>query len=283
LPEQYDQSPLPTSGLTDYHVHPDFSVDAEGTVRDFCERALVRGLAGLCFTTHFDANPDSDGLVNFIRVGGVDRPATVENLRPYVEAVSEARAVFGTRGLRVLPGVEFGWYPGCEGQVEELRRVWNFDYVLCGIHELENICLCSQHNVRACFSRYDASAFTAKYFEQACAAAGSGLFDAMAHVPYYLRYGPGFYGADMLTLHERHAERFFSACVKTHTALEINTSGIRHGRGHYYPPDAVIMAAREAGVVVDRLGSDAHHPEQLALDFDRAAAWLQTAPPAVPS
>ncbi len=246
-------------------------------------RAIDRGLAGLCFTSHYDANPDSDGRVNFIRIGGVKQSATVENLRPYVETVLAAREKYAGQGLRVLLGVEFGWYPNCEAQVERVRSAYEFEYVLCGIHELENICLCSSHQVQECFGRYDADVFAGKYFEQVIAAAESELFDAVAHVPYYLRYGPEFYGVDMLALYEPHVEGFLAACLRTGTSLEINTSGIRHGRGHYYPTEAVIAAARAAGVMVDRLGSDAHDPDQLALDFDNAAGLHMTARPAARS
>jgi len=43
--------------LVDYHVHPDYSLDATGSVQEHCRRAVELGLAEICFTTHFDADP----------------------------------------------------------------------------------------------------------------------------------------------------------------------------------------------------------------------------------
>jgi histidinol-phosphatase (PHP family) len=279
LPERFDQSPLATRGLFDYHVHPDFSVDACGTVDEYCERALRRGLSGLCFTSHFDSNPDSDGRANRVKVDGEILPATVANMRPYVEAVLAGREKYAARGLRVLLGVEFGWYPRCEPVAEHLLNTYEFDYALCGIHELENICLCSGHRISRCYSRYDSIEFVRRYFREARSAAMTGLFHTLAHIPYYLRYAPGFYGEGMLTHHVPHIDSLLEACLRTDTELEINTSGIRHGSGYYYPIESIIGVARTAGVRVRRLGSDAHHPDHLALDFDNAVRFLKPMPP----
>ena len=43
--------------LPDYHVHPDFSFDAKGTIDEFCETAIKKGLTEICFTTHYDTDP----------------------------------------------------------------------------------------------------------------------------------------------------------------------------------------------------------------------------------
>ena len=43
---------------TDYHVHPDYSVDASSAkVKDYCERALELGIKEICFTTHAEFGP----------------------------------------------------------------------------------------------------------------------------------------------------------------------------------------------------------------------------------
>ena len=43
--------------LTDAHVHPDFSIDAKGTVTEYCDRALEIGLSEIIFATHVDTDP----------------------------------------------------------------------------------------------------------------------------------------------------------------------------------------------------------------------------------
>ena len=49
-------TPLPQPGLGDYHCHCNYSVDAEGSIDDYCEAALQRELA---------------------EIGGVGRPEAV--------------------------------------------------------------------------------------------------------------------------------------------------------------------------------------------------------------
>ena len=103
MPDNYEIKPLHMPGLADYHVHPDFSIDAVGSVNEFCEAALKRGLAEICFTTHFDSNPQSDGEANYISIKGVHKPATLDNLAYYVEAVEKAHEKYYPAGLSVLP------------------------------------------------------------------------------------------------------------------------------------------------------------------------------------
>jgi len=269
--------PLQVAGLADYHCHCNYSVDAEGTIEEFCEAAIRRNLAEICFVTHFDANPDSVGDVEYIRVDGEDRPTTIDNLASYVNHVLRTSEDFYPRGLSVKLGLEMGWFEGCEELTERLRQRYDFDYVLCGIHEIDNICFCSSRRYESLFSRFSVEEIARKYFEQVRIAAQSGLFDAIAHLAYYLRSGLNYYGENILTAHQPYLDEVFEELVKSQTALEINTSAIRHGLSGYYPPVPIINAAKRAGVKVAFLGSDAHHPNQIGFDFEAASALVPNA------
>ncbi|MDF1544632.1 MAG: histidinol-phosphatase [bacterium] len=266
--------PLQVQGLSDYHVHCDYSVDATGTIEEYCEAALKRGLAEICFTSDFDANPDGDRLVDFIRVKGKDLPVSIENLGSYVDHVHRAAEQFYPLGLSVKLGLEFGWYPGCEEKVVKLKEAYAFDYLLCGVHELDNICFACRKTAAALFAKYGPEQMVESYFDSLTEAAGSALFDSIAHAAYYLRYGPDYYGQDMRQLHLPWMDGFFEQLIATDTALEINTSGIRHGHSHYYPTVEILNLAKKRGVRVDKLGSDSHHPSQIGLDFEIASALI---------
>jgi histidinol-phosphatase (PHP family) len=58
--------------------------------------------------------------------------------------------------------------------------------------------------------------------------------------------------------------------VKCGLPIEVNTSGIRHGIGDWYPSKPLLHKARQAKVLIGGLGSDAHAPDQLAVDFEMA-------------
>ena len=56
--------------LSDYHVHPDCSLDATGTIDQYCQRALEMGLEEICFTTHYDMDPVRRDEDPFMRIDG---------------------------------------------------------------------------------------------------------------------------------------------------------------------------------------------------------------------
>lgn len=266
--------PIHIQGAMDYHVHCDYSVDAEGSIDEFCEAAIKRNLAEICFTTHYDANPNVTGGVEYIVVRGNKLPVSPDSLAYYVDDVRRAAEEFYVKGLSVKLGVEIGWFKGCEAIVQRLKERFNFDYVLCGIHEIEDICFCCSHSYEKCFARYQPEQVAEKYFEDVILAAKSGLFDSIAHLVYYLRSGQEYYGDKILRVHEPLLEDTFRALIASNTGIEINTSGIRHGFKEYYPRMDVINAAKKAGVEVNFLGSDAHKPEQVGFDFEAALALV---------
>lgn len=276
MPENYKITPLFVTGLADYHCHPDYSFDASGSIDEFCEAARVRNLAEICFTTHFDTNPDSIGDEdNVIVVKGKQLPASVDNMAAYVEDVHRAHDKYYPLGLSVKLGVEVGWYPGCEETVEALKARYDFDHVLCGIHELNNVCFCCRNRFEKCFGAFGSmEAMLEAYFREVAAAARTGLFDCIAHFDYYKKYGEKHYGPELLSGWEPFAAEIFSVLKESGTALEVNTAGLRKGNNDYYPAVRLVNAARKAGASVAFLGSDAHAPNEIGYDFDAASALV---------
>ena len=265
--------PLQIPGLADYHVHCDYSIDASGTIEEYCQAAIKRGLVEICFTTHYDANPGTAGCVEFIRVDGHDLPVSPENLVAYVDHVRRAREQFFSRGLTVKLGVEFGWYQGCEDELARLRQTYDFDHVLCGLHEIENICFCCEERYQRCFERYGLTELVDRYVGELVAAAKSNLFTCLAHLDYLRRFGHIVYGSGLdEALLAKCQSDLFPVLAESSTVLEVNTSSVRRGLEPYFPRIALINAARRAGVDVHFLGSDAHRPEDIGYDFDVASA-----------
>ncbi len=275
MPDKPRIEPLPLSGVADYHIHPDYSVDARGTIEEYCDAAIERNLAEICFTTHYDSNPDSydgHGGANFIRVNGERLPVSPDSLEAYVEHVRRAHDQYFVQGVSVKLGLEFGWYPGCEEAVIKLKERYGFDYMLCGIHEIENVCFCCSELYARCFERYSVEQMAQKYFGHVLSAIRSGLFDTIAHLDYYRKYGRDYYGDAVNAVHQPYMADVFTALKESGTGLEINTAALRKGLSEYYPRTEIINLARREGVAVRRLGSDAHRPEQIGFDFEAASA-----------
>jgi len=272
LPDNLRIERLDLEGLADYHCHCDYSIDATGTIDEYCQAALKRGLAELCFTTHYDAGPSLNADDAVIRINGERRPATPDNLAPYVDDVKKAAAIYLPQGLSVKLGVEFGWYPGAEEAAARLKERFGFEYVLCGIHELDGLCFCCNHCYEKCFSRFPVEVAVEHYTDQLVAAAESRLFSTIAHLDYIRKFGHKFYGPKLDDLLLQQAkERVFPALIAGNTCLEVNTSAMRRGLADFFPRIKLINAARKAGVDVHYLGSDAHRPQDVGAEFDAAA------------
>ena len=109
----------------DYHVHPDYSVDATGTLREFCDKAIEIGLSEIVFTTHVDCNPAFEGY-NFIRINGENKPVNTDSLKKYRDDVYELANGNDPVSIMVRCGVEidysiYYYFPGDYG-VASLRQ-----------------------------------------------------------------------------------------------------------------------------------------------------------------
>ncbi len=258
--------------LADYHVHPDFSFDAEGSVDDYCQKGLAIGLAEICFTTHYDDNPTTPEKERFIRINGQMHPHAIEHFQAYVDAVAEAHEKYYPMGLSVKCGIEVGYYPGCEERVQKLFEKYPFYYKLGSVHEIGEFNVCYRESVEQMSRKLELNDLADRYFDITAKAVDSGLFDSIGHLDMYKKYGLKYYGEDILTIHRGRIEKVFDLMKVKDIGYEINTAAIRKGHAEYYPSMDIINMARKAGVRMLAIGSDAHKPEHLAYDFEMAAS-----------
>ena len=103
------------------------------------------------------------------------------------------------------------------------------------------------------------------YLDQVRAAARSGLFDTIGHLDVVKRYlYPYVLPADLAARPELF-EPVLRAMVESGTALEVNTSGLRHSVRETYPPAPIVERFRELGGRSVTAGSDAHRSDWLRL------------------
>ncbi len=263
---------LTCGAVADYHVHPDYSVDAQGSIDDYCRAAIHVGLREICFTTHYDADPTRVGREGFMVIEGRREPLSDDCVRHYLDDVKQAYAEYGPAGLMVRGGLEFGYYPGCEEHIAEVQRTFPLHYRLGAVHSIEDHCVCCRDEAAKLFAKFSLERLADRYFERLEQAAASGLFDCLAHIDVYRRYGLAHYGEKIKTIHRGRIDKLFATMKKHDVGFEVNTSAIRHGLPEYYPSMEIINDARAHGVRLVTLGSDAHRPDQIALDFDTATS-----------
>ncbi|MCK5125471.1 MAG: histidinol-phosphatase HisJ family protein [candidate division Zixibacteria bacterium] len=257
----------------DFHVHPDYSIDAKGSLDEYCEMALTKRLLELCFTTHYDADPKYAADDAFMVINGNKEKLSDETLTHYFENIRRVHEEYGMLGLMIRGGLEFGWYEGCEAEVTRIKNKFPVEFSIGGVHSVDGLCLCEESSKKL-FKNMPLEKLADKYFAKLEKCAASGVFDCLAHIDVYRKYGLEFYGDDILTIHRGRIEKLFDTMIVHNVGYEVNTSAIRHGHPEYYPTMEIVNLAREKGVLLRSLGSDAHCPEQLGLDFEVASSII---------
>jgi histidinol-phosphatase (PHP family) len=254
----------------DNHVHTDVSIDAKGSARDYCEAAFKKGLHEITFVTHYEITPAGKEDYGFMVFDGEKVEANADAVKRYIEGIRKVGEEFFPLGLKVLCGIEIGWHPSIADRIAKELPSLDLDMVMGSVHEVNGAHIVAKAQGPDFFKEHEIEDWIGNYFKAAEEIAESGLFDTLEHLDMYKRYGLPVYGDELKNAHAPYIGSLFDKMVKHHLTLEVNTSAIRHGLEQYYPSMDILNDARKAGVEVSALGSDAHEPDQVALDFEVA-------------
>lgn len=249
--------PAPAPHLPgDYHVHTTFS-DGAGTVEECVRHAARLGLPEIGIADHLspvDLGPEQDWCVGHA------------NLGRYVEEVRAAAARHGE--IRVLLGVEADYDPALEAELDGLLSAWPFDYVVLGVHTVEDFAF--DDEAARGDPRWD-DAFLATYYRVVRRAALYRRFDVLAHFDYI-----GLWGHRPGPAAHAGIEAALDALAASGRALELNTDRASDPAGVMYPSDEILRAACARGIplVID---SDAHEAADVGRFWDEAIATARRA------
>ncbi|NLM21197.1 MAG: histidinol-phosphatase HisJ family protein [Peptococcaceae bacterium] len=261
---------------TDYHVHPNYSIDASAaTIKDFCHKALALKLREICFCTHVELDPERKAKDNFVRLNGEKHSVYKLNwLDSYFKEIIRAQAEFKESGLKIKAGVEIGYCPGVENDIEKIINNYPFDFVMGAIHCLDHLSISSKKESPYYFRSRSAATVREEYFAVLMEAVKTNLFDCIAHIDLYRRYGVQFLGVNAYTLHRGAIEPVFEEMEKREIGIEINTSSRRRGLKEFHPTKEILDLAIKSGIKVFTVGSDAHSLDELGEGLDEALSLL---------
>jgi histidinol-phosphatase (PHP family) len=168
-------------------------------------------------------------------------------------------------------GIEADFVAGREDRMGSLLDAHDWDYVVGSVHFLRDRSVDTEE-----FSVWDtgesAERVWRRYFETVAEAARSGLYDIIAHpdlVKVWGRAAPRPDG-DLRRYYEPAVEGIAEAGV----AIELSTAGWRKPVAEQYPAVPFLEMAVEAGCPI-ALSSDAHVPQQLGHEYERAVELLE--------
>ena len=247
--------------IVDYHMHlrngrEEISHDT-WSVEPFVASAQRAGVDEIGFTEHVYYFKQTRSLWTV----PYQTERCVYDLEPYVEAVVYARG----RGLPVKLGLEVDYVPGREDETRELLAPYPWDYLLGSVHFIDGLGVDGEPRL---LDEVGVDEAWRLYFETLAAAARSGLFDSLSHPDLVKIFGAR---ADAFAYDE-----IADAIAEAGVAVEVSTAGLRKPVRELYPHPDFLAACRARGVPVT-LGSDAHSPDLVGRDFDRARELLRSA------
>ncbi len=260
--------------MFDYHIHPDYSIDAKGEIDEFCKAALDVGLTEIAFTTHLDSDRVAgDDYVN-VRGRKVD-VAAKEWFEDYETTIRTAGDIYKHQGLEVLLGVEVDCFPGVMDALPGDFFSTDFDFIIGSVHLIDHLAISAEGRAEKVFSRYSLDELGERYYSILCDSVDLGIFDVVAHIDLYRRYGEGFYGAAIHDLWKPHIKELSKKMQFKRVGFEVNTSSLRRGMQQPMPEERIILALREEGIKTVTVGSDAHSPSDVGKGISIALEILK--------
>ena len=256
--------------LTDYHVH--LRPDEEGTSGErfftqanadrYREAAEERGIAELGIAEHIHRFVQSLEIWTHPWY----RHWATDDVDEYVEFL---------RGAGLRAGIEADYLPGREDRVQNMLEGREWDYVVGSVHFLadEAVDVHGEPDWESwdIWRSADPEKVWARYFETLGEAARTGMFDILAHPDLVKVWGGQVPvpGGDL----RRFYELAMDGIADSDVAIEVSTAGLRKPVAEIYPAPGFLSMCLEAGRPV-ALSSDAHRPEQLGFEYERALELL---------
>jgi histidinol-phosphatase (PHP family) len=247
----------------DSHLHTDLSPDSDAPIDVYAALAVERGIAELAITDHVDFDP---------RDPAFDYSSFADRER----SVREAAGRWAERGVTIRFGAELTYNTSWESDLREHVAAHRYDFTIGSVHDWPGSPY-APGRVAAWAQGRPLDEIVAPYFEQVAAAARSGLFDTIGHLDVVKRYlNPHVKPLDLAARPDL-LEPVLRAVVESGTALEVNTSGLRHAVGETYPTADTVARYRALGGRRVTVGSDAHGASMFAFGLEEGYRILARA------
>ena len=247
--------------IVDYHMHlrdrREVIAHDTASIGPFVEAARRAGIDEIGFTEHVYYFRQTREL--WTVPYQVDR--CLYDLDSYVAAVLGAKE----RGLPVKLGLEVDYVPGREDETRAILEPYPWDYLLGSVHFVGGLGVDGEPRLSDAVGVEEA---WRRYFETLADAARSGVFDSLSHPDLVKIFGERAAGFDYSPV--------VDAIAESGVAVEVSTAGLRKPVGELYPDRDFLAACRERGIPVT-LASDAHTPDLVGHQFDRARELLRSA------
>jgi histidinol-phosphatase (PHP family) len=259
-------------GVMDYHSHHYRCGHALCTIEDYIKAAVQKGLSEIGISEHFPIlaatdNPKIAALPRTI----IGMP--VAEFGEYIQEIKELREKYH-RQIKVKISTEIAFISSgihFERQKKVLEPfMGDFDYLLCGIHDLRFKDLPTVYFLpekgSEVLKTYGEKMIQSEYIRKMRSMVETGYFDIVTHLdnqrllwlPNEPAYGDEIW-RDLMSL--------LDLINKMGMAVEINTSGTLKHCASQFPCDEIVKELIIRNIPLT-LCSDAHRPENIGYEFE---------------
>lgn len=247
----------------DAHTHSSFSYDADpsATLDAICESAIAKGITHLALTDHYDINAVLDDIYTY-------------DISAAKAAVEEAKEKYGNL-LTLSWGIELGSATQYPDKAEAFLKKHKFETVVGSIHYMsgcDDFCFWDMNSI----SHEDFTEAWRLYLAELTRMCELGHSDILAHITYPIRYYNRVGRSFDLAPFKDELATLLTTAIDHGMLLEVNTSGYRQGMGGPLPEASVISLYKDLGGRLISIGSDAHHPDDIAANFKDAEDLLKS-------
>lgn len=246
---------------SDAHVHTAFSSDSSASVEDMLDAALKMGLEGLCITDHMDYDFPSQ----------TEEETFLFDACQYFEKLTDLKKKYGGR-LEVRIGVELGLQPHLGRECTDLLKNHEFDFVIGSVHLVNGM---DPYYGKPFEGQADADVYRQALQETKFCIENVTYFDVLGHLDYIVRYGKHKEKEYSYRTFADEIDEVLNRLIVMGKGLEVNTGGLKYGLGFTNPHPDVLKRYRELGGEIVTVGSDAHKPEHVGYEFEKATCILK--------
>ena len=245
--------------IADYHMHTPLCGHAIGEPDEYVRHGIKMGLKEMGFSDHAPLVSHRDPKITM----------DFDQLPTYLQMIENVQKQFSKK-ISIKIALEADFIPGYEEKTKQLIEDYHYDYIIGSVHFIKTWGF-DDPAERASWKNKDVNQVYHDYYELLRQSAKSGMFQIIGHCDLVKKFG------------HRATESMFEEVKKTAkvfketgVAIEINTAGLRKPIKEMYPSLDCLKIYCQAGVPLT-FGSDAHAPEEVAKDFDKAIELAKTA------
>lgn len=230
--------------IADYHLHTDYSIDSNCSIKERLKWASENDLEEICLTDHIDSFlADSYSFIDYNK---------------YKNEVQEENKLLNSN-IKIKYGIEIGLFPHMKNEANTYINSLDLDFVIGSTHSVHKQDLYAYKDF---FNTRDKKDAYNDYFEQVLLNIKTiDNFDVHGHLDFVYRYS-GYPNPDLNYIdHKEIIDLVLKTLIEKGKGIEINLSGPRYGSKSFYPSYDIVKAYKQLGGEIITLGSDTHAKE----------------------